>query len=143
MTGERGRALVVVGTRPEAIKMAPVVKALAAYADTVETRLALTGQHDELVDNVLAAFGMKPDWDLGIMREGQSPSEVGRECLRGIEEVVREWHPDLVLVGPRVSIEDTGQGQLAHRLGQAHRDLQPALWRHGAQEFVVAGVRGG
>ncbi len=98
MTRERGRALVVVGTRPEAIKMAPVVKAIAAYADTVETRLALTGQHDELVDSVLAAFGMKPDWDLGIMREGQSPSEVGRECLRGIEEVVREWHPDLVLV---------------------------------------------
>ena len=96
--GILGRVLVVVGTRPEAIKMAPVVHALEDRRGRVETRLALTGQHDELVDEALATFRLEPDWDLGIMREGQSLTEVGKECLGGVSRVLEEWRPDIVLV---------------------------------------------
>jgi len=79
--------------------MAPVVRALAAHATQIETRVALTGQHDELVADVLQAFRIDSHWDLGIMREGQSPAEVGRECLATLgEKVLRPWQPNLVLV---------------------------------------------
>jgi UDP-N-acetylglucosamine 2-epimerase (non-hydrolysing) len=90
--------LVVVGTRPEAIKMAPVFRALRARGDHLDVRLALTGQHTDLVDEALATFNLSPDWDLEIMREGQSPSDVGRECLAGIGKVLREWRPGILLV---------------------------------------------
>ena len=100
MTGARrlGRVLLVVGTRPEAIKMAPVLGALGDRRDRLETRLALTGQHDHLVDEALAAFGMLPDWDLGIMKTGQSLTDVGRRCLAGIDGIIEEWQPDVILV---------------------------------------------
>ncbi|MSR23321.1 MAG: UDP-N-acetylglucosamine 2-epimerase (non-hydrolyzing) [Gemmatimonadetes bacterium] len=92
------RVLVVVGTRPEAIKMAPVLKALATRAPRLETRLVLTGQHTDLVDSALETFSLRPDWDLGIMREGQTLTEVARECLAGLEVVLQEWRPHLLLV---------------------------------------------
>jgi UDP-N-acetylglucosamine 2-epimerase (non-hydrolysing) len=90
--------LVVVGTRPEAIKMAPVVSALSAYAPEIETRVALTGQHTSLVDQVLRVFDLTPDYDLDIMREGQSLYDVAHGALDGLRDVVREFEPDLVLV---------------------------------------------
>ena len=65
----------------EAIKMAPVIHALRRRAGELETRLVLTGQHDELVDEVLRTFELVPDWDLEIMTAGQSPSHVGSACL--------------------------------------------------------------
>ena len=68
--GSRPRILVVVGTRPEAIKMAPVLKALQQRDAELETRLALTGQHTDMVDQVLEALQLTPDFDLEIMREG-------------------------------------------------------------------------
>jgi UDP-N-acetylglucosamine 2-epimerase (non-hydrolysing) len=86
------------GTRPEAIKMAPVVEGLDGWRPLVETRLALTGQHTELVDRVLDAFGLLPDYDLGIMREGQSLYDVAHECLDGLRDVMRDFKPDMVLV---------------------------------------------
>jgi UDP-N-acetylglucosamine 2-epimerase (non-hydrolysing) len=92
------RVLVVVGTRPEAIKMAPVVRALEAYAPEVETRVALTGQHTTLVDQALAIFGIEPDYDLDIMQEGQSLYGVMYGALDGLKDVVRELDPDIVLV---------------------------------------------
>ncbi len=100
MTGARhlGRVLLVVGTRPEAIKMAPVLGALMDRRDRLETRLAMTGQHDHLVDEALAAFGILPDWDLGIMKSGQSLTDVGLGCLAGIDGIIEEWRPDVVLV---------------------------------------------
>ena len=87
----------MVGTRPEAIKMAPVVGALGR-SDGVEIRLALTGQHSGLLDQALEAFGLEPDYDLGIMREGQTLYDVGRGCLEGLREVVQAYGPDMVLV---------------------------------------------
>ncbi len=97
-SGDKPRVLVVVGTRPEAIKMAPVVRALEERAGQLESRLALTGQHDELVDQVLDAFGMSPDFDLGIMREGQDLYDVAHACLYGLREVIEGFRPDLLLV---------------------------------------------
>jgi UDP-N-acetylglucosamine 2-epimerase (non-hydrolysing) len=89
--------LVVVGTRPEAIKMAPVVRALGARAE-VDVRVCLTGQHTTLVDQVLDAFELRPDFDLGIMKDGQSLYDVVHAALDGLGEVVRSWKPDVVLV---------------------------------------------
>ena len=87
------RVLIVVGTRPEAIKMAPVLRELRSR-EGIDVRLALTGQHSDLVDEVLSIFSLAPDWDLDIMREGQTPAEVGRGCLLGIERIAsRETRP--------------------------------------------------
>lgn len=91
------KTLVVIGTRPEGIKLAPVIAALR-NVDTIETRVALTGQHTDLMDQVLQVFDLEPDWDLGIMREGQDLYDVTRECLTGLRGVISGYRPDLVLV---------------------------------------------
>lgn len=78
--------------------MAPVLTALRARGEEVEAELALTGQHTELVDQVLEAFDMRPDHDLGIMREGQSLYDVAAGCLDGVRSVVQAFRPDMVLV---------------------------------------------
>jgi UDP-N-acetylglucosamine 2-epimerase (non-hydrolysing) len=92
------RVLVVVGTRPEAIKMAPVLEALRERDGVLHTSLALTGQHTDMVDQVLRAFHITPDFALDIMRPGQSLYDVAHACLDGLKEVVREFRPDLILV---------------------------------------------
>lgn len=91
------RILVVIGTRPEAIKMAPVVAALRAVPE-FECRVCLTGQHTTLVDQVLEAFGLVPDDDLEIMREGQTLYDVVHRALDGLRDVVRAYRPDVLLV---------------------------------------------
>lgn len=91
------RVLVVVGTRPEAIKLAPVMRALKNRSD-LDTRLALTGQHSDLVDQVLDVFELKADWDLGIMRDGQTLYDVANGCMTGLREVVTDYKPDVVVV---------------------------------------------
>ena len=78
--------------------MAPVVEALRDRSDRVETAIALTGQHTDMVDQVLDAFGMTPDFDLGIMKEGQSLYDVGHGCLDGLRDAVRSFDPGMVLV---------------------------------------------
>ncbi|MFW6201317.1 MAG: non-hydrolyzing UDP-N-acetylglucosamine 2-epimerase [Gemmatimonadota bacterium] len=90
--------LVVIGTRPEGIKLAPVVGALRERSDALETRVALTGQHTDLIDQVLEAFELAIDRDLGIMREGQSLYDVAHGCLDGLRAVVEAYRPELVLV---------------------------------------------
>jgi UDP-N-acetylglucosamine 2-epimerase (non-hydrolysing) len=92
------RVLVVAGTRPEAIKLAPVVHALARRADEAEFRLAVTGQHTTLVDQALDALALEPDWRLDIMREGQDLYDIAAGCLGGLRTVVAEYRPDLLLV---------------------------------------------
>jgi UDP-N-acetylglucosamine 2-epimerase (non-hydrolysing) len=96
--GGRPRILVVVGTRPEAIKMAPVLAALRPLHGLVETRLALTGQHTDMVDQALEVFRLIPDYDLEIMREGQDLYDVAHRCLDGLRGVVRDFGPELILV---------------------------------------------
>lgn len=92
------RVLIVIGTRPEGIKLAPVIAALRARADEVDMRVALTGQHTDLMDQVLRVFEIPVTWDLGIMREGQSLYDVAEGVLRGLRSVVREYNPNIILV---------------------------------------------
>ena len=87
----------MIGTRPEAIKMAPVVTALKAYELDMEVRVALTGQHTTLVDQVLGAFALEPDYDLAIMKEGQTLYDVVHGALHGLEGVVEDFRPDVLL----------------------------------------------
>jgi UDP-N-acetylglucosamine 2-epimerase (non-hydrolysing) len=98
MTPRRKRVLVVVGTRPEGIKLAPVLHALRSRPDAVDTRLVLTGQHTDLLDQVLRVFDLRVDHDLGIMKEGQDLYDVAHGCLEGLRGVVREYSPDMLLV---------------------------------------------
>jgi UDP-N-acetylglucosamine 2-epimerase (non-hydrolysing) len=92
------RVLTVFGTRPEAIKMAPVVKALDRAGAAIESRVCVTAQHREMLDQVLSLFAIEPDWDLNLMRAGQSLSQVTSRVLHGIQEVLQLWRPDIVLV---------------------------------------------
>jgi UDP-N-acetylglucosamine 2-epimerase (non-hydrolysing) len=90
--------LVVAGTRPEAIKLAPVIHALEQRADEIEVRLALTGQHTTLVETVVELFALHPEWRLDIMREGQDLYDVTAGCLHGLRGVIAGYRPDLLLV---------------------------------------------
>jgi UDP-N-acetylglucosamine 2-epimerase (non-hydrolysing) len=98
MTPRGKRVLVVVGTRPEGIKLAPVLHALRSRPDAVDTRLVLTGQHTDLLDQVLRVFDLRVDYDLGIMKEGQDLYDVAHGCLDGLRGVVRDYSPDMLLV---------------------------------------------
>lgn len=93
----RRRVLTVVGTRPEAIKMAPVIKALQAASD-FESALCATGQHQTMLTQVLELFGLKPDFDLAIMKEGQTLVDITSGVLAGVSNVIERWKPDVVLV---------------------------------------------
>jgi UDP-N-acetylglucosamine 2-epimerase (non-hydrolysing) len=91
------RALVVFGTRPEAIKLAPVVRALAADP-RFSPRVAVTAQHRDLLDQVLDLFGLRPDYDLDLMRPGQDLFHVTSSALLGLKPVLEDARPDLVVV---------------------------------------------
>lgn len=91
------KVLTVFGTRPEAIKMAPVVKALAANP-SFEIRICVTAQHREMLDQVLEIFDIQPDFDLNLMRPGQDLSDITSNVLLGLRDVYQEWRPDIVLV---------------------------------------------
>ena len=98
MTTSRLRVLSVIGTRPEAIKLAPVILALEEQAEAIESRVCFTSQHRSLVEDVLTAFAIKPHRDLAVMTPGQTPSRVAARVLEGMEEVLAEEHPDVVIV---------------------------------------------
>lgn len=91
------KILLVFGTRPEAIKMAPVYTALKE-AQGMEVRLCVTGQHRQMLDQVLDLFQIKPDFDLNLMKPGQDLSDVTSNVLLGMREVYKQWLPDMVLV---------------------------------------------
>ena len=95
---KRIKALVVIGTRPEAIKLAPVVLALEKQPEQFETLVCVTGQHREMLDQMLRVFGLQPDHDLEIMKAGQSLADVTTACLTGLERILRQERPDVVLV---------------------------------------------
>lgn len=97
MNGLKMKVLTVFGTRPEAIKMAPLVKALAGKAN-IESRVCVTAQHRQMLDQVLELFEITPDYDLNIMKPGQTLSGIASEILTRIEPVLTEYRPDLVLV---------------------------------------------
>ncbi len=90
--------MLVFGTRPEAIKMAPVIKALESSKDEFEVVVTVTGQHRQMLDSVLALFDIRPDYDLNIMRPGQDLYDVTSRVLTGMRDVLAEARPDIVLV---------------------------------------------
>ena len=90
--------MLVFGTRPEAIKMAPLVKEFQKHPESFETIVCVTGQHREMLDQVLKLFEITPDYDLNIMRQGQDLYDVTARVLVGMRDVLREATPDVVLV---------------------------------------------
>ncbi len=90
--------MLVFGTRPEAIKMAPLVKCLQQRKDEFEAIICVTGQHREMLDQVLKIFDIKPDYDLNIMKVGQDLYDVTTRVLQGMRDILQEVKPDIVLV---------------------------------------------
>lgn len=92
------KIMLVFGTRPEAIKMAPLVKEFQKHSAEFQTIVCVTGQHREMLDQVLRIFGIKPDFDLKIMKQGQDLYDVTARVLLGMRDVLKEVVPDVVLV---------------------------------------------
>ena len=88
----------VFGTRPEAIKMAPLVKALQRETSEFETIVCVTGQHRQMLDQVLKLFEITPDFDLNIMKSGQDLYDISSRVLLGMRDVFAEVRPDLLMV---------------------------------------------
>jgi len=94
----RKKVLIVFGTRPEAIKMAPLVKEFQKHSESFETIVAVTGQHRQMLDQVLELFGIVPDYDLNIMKHGQDLYDVTARVLTGMRDVLEAARPDYVFV---------------------------------------------
>lgn len=92
------KIMLVFGTRPEAIKMAPLVKEFQKHPDKFETIVCVTGQHRQMLDQVLEIFDIKPDYDLNIMKQGQDLYDVTARVLTGMRDVLEKSKPDVVLV---------------------------------------------
>ncbi len=127
--GRRQRVLLIVGTRPEAIKLAPVVSRLRQEPERFEAILVATAQHREMLDQVLPVFGLAPDVDLDVMRPDQSPNEVASRVLAALDELLARLSPDWLVV----------QGDTTTAMGAAvaafHRSVKVA--------HVEAGLRTG
>lgn len=93
----RIKVMTIFGTRPEAIKMAPLVKELKSRKE-IECIVCVTAQHREMLDQVLEVFEIKPDYDLNIMSKGQTLSDITSKALKGLEEIIKEVKPNIVLV---------------------------------------------
>lgn len=92
------KVMLVFGTRPEAIKMCPLVKEFQKHPEDFKTVVCVTGQHREMLDQVLKIFDVKPDYDLNIMKQGQDLTDVTARVLTGLRDVFKECRPDVVLV---------------------------------------------
>lgn len=95
---QKKKIAVVFGTRPEAIKMTPVIRELEKYSEQFETVVITTAQHREMLDQVLAVFNIQPKYDLNIMKPNQSLSDVTASAIKGLEKVYIDERPDMVLV---------------------------------------------
>lgn len=117
----RIKALCVFGTRPDAIKMAPVVEALRGMPDRFETRVAVTGQHREQLDQVLEVFGIVPDRDLALMQHGQSLPQLTTRALTALDQVLAEEQPDVVLAqGDTTTTFVAALAAFYHKIPYAH-----------------------
>ena len=92
------KIMLVFGTRPEAIKMAPLVKAFQSNKKDFETIVCVTGQHREMLDQVLHLFDIKPNYDLNIMQQGQDLYDITSRVLLGMREVIKLCSPDIIFV---------------------------------------------
>ncbi|WP_148715348.1 non-hydrolyzing UDP-N-acetylglucosamine 2-epimerase [Chitinolyticbacter meiyuanensis] len=114
------KVLVVFGTRPEAIKMAPVVESLKSDA-RFETRVCVTAQHRQMLDQVLELFAIQPDFDLDLMQPGQDLTDVTSRVLAGLRDVFSQWRPDIVLVhGDTTTTMATSLAAFYQRIAVGH-----------------------
>ena len=121
MGGVRKKILVVFGTRPEAIKMAPLVKEFQKHPESFETVVAVTGQHREMLDQVLQLFEIEPDYDLNIMKKGQDLYDVTSRVLLGMRDVLRQANPDVIFVhGDTTTTATTALAGLYEQTPVAH-----------------------
>ena len=102
------KVMTVFGTRPEAIKMAPLVHALEQNENT-ESIVCVTAQHREMLDQVLDIFGIRPDYDLNIMQPRQTLATITEKSLHGLDEVLEKAQPDIVLVHGDTSTTFAGE----------------------------------
>lgn len=115
------RVLLVFGTRPEAIKMAPLVLALKKYSDLIETKVCVSAQHREMLDQVLDLFAIQPDYDLDIMQPNQDLYDVTGKILNGIKWVLSDYTPDMVFVhGDTTTAFTTTLGAFYDKIPVAH-----------------------
>jgi UDP-N-acetylglucosamine 2-epimerase (non-hydrolysing) len=115
------KVLSVFGTRPEAIKLAPVILELERRPDVFDTKICVSGQHRELLDQMLDLFGIRPDYDLDVMGHDQSPTDVTVAVLAGLRHVLRTEQPDWVLVqGDTTTTMAGGLGAFHHGCRVAH-----------------------
>lgn len=112
--------LVVFGTRPEAIKMAPVVKACKARPE-LEVKVCVTAQHRQMLDQVMEIFGLKADFDLNVMAPNQTLADVTCKVLKGMEGVFAEWKPDMILVqGDTTTVMAAAMSAFYHKIAIGH-----------------------
>ena len=97
MKVKRIKVMSIFGTRPEAIKMAPLVKELERRPE-IESIVCVTAQHREMLDQVLTTFDIKPDYDLNIMQQGQTLADITTRALQGLDGVIKAAKPDIILV---------------------------------------------
>lgn len=115
------KIMLVFGTRPEAIKMAPLVKAFQARKDEFETIVCVTGQHREMLDQVLSLFDIKPDFDLNIMKQGQDLYDVTSRVLLGMRDVFKTCVPDILFVhGDTTTSTVAALAAFYHQIPVAH-----------------------
>ena len=115
------KIMLVFGTRPEAIKMAPLVKAFQARKDEFETIVCVTGQHREMLDQVLSLFDIKPDFDLNIMKQGQDLYDVTSRVLLGMRDVFKTYVPDILFVhGDTTTSTAAALAAFYHQIPVAH-----------------------
>ena len=109
--------LSIFGTRPEAIKLAPVILELQKYPDRIRSRICVTAQHREMLDQVLDLFDLVPDIDLNLMQPGQSLPALTSRVLTKVDEVLADERPDLVLVqGDTTTVMATAIAAFYHRV---------------------------
>jgi len=115
------KVLIVFGTRPEAIKMAPLVKAFENYQNDFDMRVCVTAQHREMLDQVLDIFEIIPDYDLNIMKAGQDLYDITANVLLGMREVLEEFNPDIVLVhGDTTTTSATSLASFYQKIAVGH-----------------------
>lgn len=122
------KVMSVFGTRPEAIKMAPLVKRLAQSAH-IESLCCLTGQHREMLDSVMQVFGLQADYDLNIMQKSQTLSDITSRTIQGMDKVLEEAKPDLVLVHGDTSTTFAGAlSAFYHKIPVGHVEAGLRTW---------------
>lgn len=115
------KILLIFGTRPEAIKMAPLIKEFQKYPDLFEIKICVTAQHRHMLDQVLELFAIKPDYDLDIMKPGQDLFEITSNVLMRMKEVLADFNPDLVLVhGDTTTTSTSSLAAFYHKIKIGH-----------------------